>query len=533
MPGGRDDEANHGDFTPPTGKRTPFGGANTLGPTPTPRRKDPFAGGANTVGPRPSDKRPAPDRSTGRSSDRIAVTTELDALDDEIDDDDEWYDEPNYLIRRAILLAIILVGIVVAFVVITQVLGSDDDDTAADTATSWDTVIVLTDDEIRLLDRDGLDELDVINVETGLLDAQSLVAGNTLVTMTDEGRITQIDLTEGTRRRGRAGLDETLRPSAGNPEVALVAPDGGGDVTIVDTIHNSVLSVADVAGLDAPLIFADQVQVNAAGTHVAIPVPNEFQSFVIDLQDETVEAYAGRVIAIDDTRVVTEQPAGAESEIEFHELGGDRLGTVDVPTPQATLLVNGGALMLVAEDGSVRSATDDGEVSDLDQLVDPVGDDLTVFGGTGVLGGQRLLLATSNGVVLVDADGAQLAAVEGSFATIPTAQNACIVVATGASTQPSNLLDLETGDVLTEIDSGLVTISSIDGCTAGISGGPSPRLLSDGAIVEVDARAIEAIAPDGAAYVVLDGRDSEYLEIGSDDLTEIADEPAVIRFGER
>ena len=476
---------------------------------------------------RTTDAQQSPRR---RGAGRISVETELEAIDDDWDHAD---DEPNYLIRRVILIAVIVVGVLVAFVVVNQVIGADDGGSGSDGNAAWDTLLVFSDDQIMLLDRDGLDELDAIETAPGLLDAQAIVAGNTLVTMTDRGLITQISLADGTDRRGRAGLDETLVVSPDNPMIGLVAPDGGGDVTIVDTIRGAVLSIGDTAGLDDPLIFAGNVRVNQAGTHVAAPVPSAFQSVVIDMVNETAQAYAGRVIAIDDTRVVTEQPAGDNSEIEFHDLAGERLGTVDVPSPAATLLTPGGSLLLVGSDGSIRVATDDGEVDVGESILDTGENPVTVSSGFAVLGGERLVVSTSAGSALLDASGAPLALVEGTISTIPSLANRCAVISSGSSSSPSTVLDLDSGAVIAEIDRGLVTTSSLDGCTAAISGGPSPRILTDGELVDVDANSIEAISPDGRAYIVLDGRDTEYVNVDDADPVEITDEPSFVRFGLR
>ena len=214
-----------------------------------------------------------------------------------------------------------------------------------------------------------------------LLDAQTLVVGDVLVTLTDDGAIGLVDLNDGTIRRGRAGVDETLIVSADNPGVAIAGPDTGGDVTIVDTVRRNVFGVADATGLANPLIFDTDIRVNASGSHAAVPVPNAFQSFVIDIAEETSEAFAGRVIAISDELVVTEQPAGDESEIEFHELAGDRLASVDVPSPRASLLTDDGAMLLVATDGSVRTVSSDGTIDEIDPIVDDAGSALGVTSG--------------------------------------------------------------------------------------------------------------------------------------------------------
>jgi hypothetical protein len=454
-----------------------------------------------------------------------------------VTDDSDWYDEgwdePNYLFRRAFVVLLVVVAVAGIAISVSQFIGDDDSDTpSASAAAEWDTIVVLTADEIRLLDRKSTDEIETYTASDDLLDAQSLVAGPVLVTMTDEGRITQIDLADGSQRRSRSGLDETLRITPGHPSVALSGPDTGGDVTVIDTRDRSTISVADIARLDDPLIFAEQVLVNSAGTHVAVPVPTAFQSVVIDLEAEISVALAGRVIAIDNERVVTEQPAGAESELEFYDLAGERLGSVDVPAPRATLLRPDGKLLLIADDGAVSTADADGSVSDVGILVDPNDVPIEITEGMQVPDSERLLAIGGRRVFVLDADGNQLGVGEGSVSTVANSGARCVIVGGVGSSGGASVLDLETGAVITEVERGVAGSTSYDGCTAAFVGA-APQLLSEGEVVEIDVDAISVIAPDGGAYVALDGRDAEYVRIGDDSPVEIGDRLVVTHFGQR
>ena len=450
--------------------------------------------------------------------------------------EDDGDDEPNYLIRRGLVVACVVVVIAAAAVVVSRFIGGDDG-SPTDTASGadWDTIVVLT-DEIRLLDRDSADELATYRAPPELRDAQSLVAGGVLVTMGDDGRITQTDLADGTQRSGRAGADETLRLSPDNAVVALVGPDGGGDVSIVDTRDRSVVSVADIADLNDPLIFATDVLVNRSGSHVAVPVPSSFQSVVIDLATGTSKALAGRVIAIDDEHVVTEQPAGPESGIGFYDLDGTRLGSVDVTAPRATLLRPDGTLLLVAGDGSIQTADADGSVDDRDPLVDPDGDPVEIRSGIRVADGARLVAAGGGRVFVLDDSGAQLGVAGGGVIGTVRSSAQCLAVGAGTSTSSTTVLDAESGAVVVEIERGAVTAESVDGCTATVAAsgrGASPMLLTNGELIDVAADSISAVAPDGAAYVAIDGRDSEYVRFADDGPIEIGDRSAIVHFGQR
>lgn len=455
-----------------------------------------------------------------------------DEWDDDWDDDD--WDEPNYLIRRALVVGAGVLAVALVAVGASLLIGGGGDDSDPSSAdTDWDTTIVLTRTEVRLLERDSGDEIDTFESTVDLLDAQSLVAGDVLVTMTDDGVIGLLDLNDGTTRRGRSGADQTLLASVDNPRIAIAGPDSGGDMTIIDTVERNVFSVADAAGLDNPLIFDEDISVNASGSHVAVPVPNAFQSFVIDVVEETSDAFAGRVIAISDDVVVTEQPAGAEAEIEFHELGGERLASVDVPTPRAWLLADSGSLLLVAADGSARTVSSDGTVDEIDPIIDDDGAVLAVTGGFAARSGTRLVVVAGDTVVVLDDNGTILGSATGQITTEPTRDTRCVIVGGSSSTQPSSVLDLNDGTILTAIERGLPAATSVDGCTAALIGGPD-NLLTDGEVIAIDTRSIAEVAPDGTAIVVFEGRNTALVRVDDpDDPIELADEPIVVRFGRR
>ncbi len=478
---------------------------------------------------------PTPPRGTRRTDHGgdPARPAERSEWDDDRWDDGDW-DEPNYLVRRALVVGSVVAAVAVVGIVASRFIGGDDSASdAAAQAASWDTAVVLTNDTVTLIDPESGDEVDTFDATIDLLDAQSLVARDVLVTLTDEGAIGLLDLNAGTSRRGRAGIDHVLTVSVDNPFIALVGPETGGDVTIIDTTTRDIFSVADVAGLSSPLVFTDDIRVNPSGSHVAIPVPSAFQSFVIDVANQTSEAFAGRVIAISDDLVVTEQPAGDEAEIEFHQLGGDRLATVDVPTPRASLLTDDGSLLLVAADGTVRIVDSDGTVEENDQIIDEAGSTIQIVSGFAAHGGNRLVAqGAADTVAVLDADGTVLGSAAGQVDTALPRSTRCLTIGTGQSTDPSTVIDLEDASVITTIERGLPAATSVDGCTVALLGG-TDNLLVDGELTSIDARSISEVAPDGGGVVGVNGGATEYVRVGEDDAIEIADEPAVVRFAER
>jgi hypothetical protein len=509
-----------GDPTPPRGLHR-----NNLDDAPTPPRgrRPPNGGGAPPHHRRDHDDETeiTPARGIIRTSIRNAPSTE---------DDEDW-DLPNDLVRRIGTICAILAVIAIGVFVARNVLGRTDDN-ATDDPSTWNTLAVLTDEGVSVVSRNGDAETVTYPLDDEPLDLQSEVVGGVLVTLADDGRIAQTDLGDGTTETSEAGRDQTLRVAPDNSSIALVASDSGGDVTVIDANRQVAISIAEATKIAEPLIFVNDVRINASGTHLAVAIPRLFQSFVIDLETSESTALAGRVLAIDDDRVVTEQPAGDQSEIEFYSLDGDRLGSVDVAAPRASMITPDGEMLLVTADGTIIRADPDGS-EDVGVLADPDGRRIDVTGGVSAAGGERLVVAAENSVFVVDADGNQLSVVAGRLADPPpTVAAQCLIVATGTTTIGVTVIDLESGATLDEVDQGFVTATSTDGCTVATAGANSPQLLADGRAVDVDADAIIAVAPDGSSYVTVDGRTTSLVTPGQEPVV-LADEPAIVRFGRR
>lgn len=455
------------------------------------------------------------------------------------DRDDDWegewegeWDEPNYLVRRAIVIGVGIVVVAVLAWVVVGLLGGDDGSSTSELSSAdWNTAVVLTADEIRTVDPGSGEIIDTFPASDDLLDAQSLVVGKVLVTMNDAGRIVQTDLTDGSTTRGRAGLDQSLRTTRDNPTIAVAGPDVGGDVTVIDTATRRTISIGDVANLDDPLMFANDIRVNPSGSHAAVADARSFQSFVVDITTEASIPLAGQVVDIGDDRVVTAQRAGDRTELEFYDLIGDRLGSVDVPTPAAALLTSEGRMLLVGADGMIRVVDADGGIDEVGVIADPTNPTATieVESGSPTLGGERLVLTTTRHVVVLDESGSQVAFLAGSIQGLLTSATRCLAVGTTSTASPKTLIDLDDGSVVTEF-TGTVSTASVDGCAVALIGASPQQLVIDGEIVDGSGASIVSVAPDGSSYVVLDGRDLEL--VAGDSTIELTDDAAVIHFAD-
>lgn len=464
----------------------------------------------------------------------------------------EWEDDgPNYLVRRLIAIgfAVAVLG-TLAVVIGRLVSGNGDDTPSTPFDPSWNTVAVLDTQTITLVDPDDGDEIETYDAPTDLLDAQSLALGNVLVVLDDAGRISQIDLTDGSIERDRAGPDETLVVSPDHPDFAVVAPDTGGDVMIVDVGDRSALSVADAAGLDAPLMFGADLRINPAGTHAAITDRGgRIQTLIIDLGDETVEVVGGQIVAINDEVVVTAQFAGDQTELEYWDLLGTRLESVDVPTPEVTMLTDDNHVVGIDATGTITVAGDDGDVDEVglltvevtgsdatggnesdvsDEGAEPLQETVEVTGGSAAFANRRLVVTTADHTFVVDDRGEQVGVVAGSPGAPITTATTC-VVALADGLDGSSMVDLDDGTVLVRVPSGFVAASSLDGCTSAVQG-TTPTVVRRGEIARVDLASITAVAPDGS-HVVVGERAATSLVPVDELLAEDGDEPEPVELG--
>ena len=447
---------------------------------------------------------------------------------DDIEWDDEW-DEPNYLLRRAAIVAGVVVLIALVAIIASRFIGGGDGSSNSAADVRWNSIVLVSDDEIEVLDSDG-DSVEQFDGE--YLDDQIEVSGNSLVALADNGRINIVDLSDGSRRTGRGDADSNLRLSPINRSIGLVENPLGGDVAIIDIEAGEVINVADVADLDDPLIFNFSTVINPSGSHAAVPVPQLFQSFLIDIENETSIALGGRAIALDDNQVVTEQPAGDQSEIEFYDLDGERLGSVDVPAPAGSMIDSNGNVLLVDVNGIITRATPDG-ADEIGQVTGVDGEAVDVRSVFGITGSGRMIVASASAVHVLDMDGTQLAAVPGRISQPFNVASQCFVVQS-SNNSGAAVVELETGEILTETDAGFAAVTSVDGCAVVVIGGSGPTLIARDEIVSIDGIGVAAISPDGGAYIVADRRDLNLIEVDNDDdPVEVGDSGSLAYFTQR
>lgn len=442
---------------------------------------------------------------------------------------------PNYLIRRALFVGLVVAAIAGAAILVGRVVGSSDDDSAAHATTDeWNTVVLLTEEGVELTDPSSGDVLERFESSEELLDAASETAGQTLVLLGPDGRITQLDLSDGTARRARSAADAVLQVSPGNRQIMSAGVEAGGELTIVDTRSRTSITVGTTAGLDDPLMFTDDLLVNASGTHAAVSDGRTFQTVLVDLAERSSELLGGQVAAINDSTIVTVQRAGDNAELDFYDLSAERIGTVDVPSPEAILLTGEKSALAVSGDGRIITISSKGRLDEVGLLADPSGAALDVQRGTPALDDRRLVVEASDTVFVLDEDGDIVTSVTGSVAGTITATSRCIMIGDGSTTGRSVQIDIDSGEELGTVTGGIIAASSFDGCTVAVIGGSSPQVLVSGEVVPIEFRggSPTGVSPDGS-LVVVSGRTGELLiDLTDQSGVTLSREAAVVRFAD-
>ncbi len=446
--------------------------------------------------------------------------------------------------------------VVVSVIVIARAFdGEDGRSSAGSVDADWTHVVALTNDAINVIDPGSGEIVDSYPATGSLLDDQSLVSGRMLLTMTDFGRLSIVDLDDGSVRRGQAGTDETLLRSRDHEDLALIGSDVGGDLTVVDLSERTILSVADVAGLDSPLMFADAARANPGGTHVAVSDGRSFQTIVVDIAEAAAIPLAGQIVSINDRVVVTAQRAGASTELEFYDLEGEREGSIDLPTPVAAMLTSDDDVVTVGADGAVRIATA-ANVRDVDPILRPRSDDdddggepVSPTDGVDTASRTRLLVSDGADTWILDDQGETLLFNANAVTSPVSGLTRCVNIG-GSFGNTSTIVDIDRGQIIGDLDGLLVSLTSVDGCTASLLGrgtvlgqeptirfdgepGTGTSVWFDGGLVEIVGDSVAAIAPDGSAAAVIDGTDTLLVELDDGSTTSLATEPVVVHFADR
>ncbi|MEM9042679.1 MAG: hypothetical protein AAGD33_22565 [Actinomycetota bacterium] len=466
---------------------------------------------------------------------------------DGIERDDEWDDdwddrEPNFLVRRVVAIGAVLAVLVGGGVLVGRVLSGDDESTATAADADWNSLAIVLSDEILLFDAGAsVDEgeiaepADTFDPRLDPTDGEVVQLDEWLLTLGDDGRLLITDLRDGTSSIERFEAGSIISRGTTRTDLAVIGSVGGGEASIVRPASGSVIELGAAAGLSAPLIFAESVRVNPAGTHAAISDANTFQSAVIDLENGTAELLAGQAVALDDDQIVTSLRAGDETELEFFDLAGERIGSIDVPTPVSVVTTDPGRALVFDSDGTVRRVdADGGDIQDLgpimvedsgesdDESADTsvpaeplVGVELgDVFAAVAVRSGDGVLVLGDSRLAFLEDDGSVIAVVEGEIGS--PVQHGVECVVTGGLRSRADVVtwNLRTGEALAGAQTVQILTTTPDGCAAVIERSGQRQILGpDGSATDLISDRIVGLAPDASSYAAIEDRTVSLVDV--------------------
>jgi hypothetical protein len=428
-----------------------------------------------------------------------------------IGDDDRGGSKPNYLARRMVFTGLIVAVVAIVAIVLGRLIGTGDGDSATvDVDTAWDTMVTVDErtGRITISDPDGSDS-EVVSSNAGRVSGTAMIddtvfiaGGRESVAVNLSGsrdRVVVSDILDGDITIGRPAGSTRIVMFSNGAEAILMGSDLD---RVIDT------SVA-VAAPDVELSL-DAARTNGDGSAVLIPDPGNFQSVLLRFDDEPTSYFAGVPLAVDDERVATVQNVGGSATVTVSGHDGTRLSEFTTQPVLAAMLIDGG-ILTVDRRGVIHRIHPSG-----DDTVGSIGAPPTAGGSWVATTGDRLIVSSAKGVVVIDPAGEILVSVDGVRAA-PTgpAPASIIPLRPGclgmhdAETGQLQLINLRNGELVAEVSGAdEAVLTSADGCTAiaveEAAGAPTSIALSaDGAApVENEHDRLPALSPDGATVAI-------------------------------
>lgn len=454
-------------------------------------------------------------------------------MHDETADEESFDPAPNYFARRAIAVGLVVAAIAAAAMVVGWILSDDDgDEGGAAVDLDWSSVVAVNERSGRI-SISGPDGSGVERVTSGSgLVSGAAILDDSLVITGERGAVA-VELTgDRARTTFELGDDPAIRRPSGTLQLLLV--DDGTDAVVVGTDLEQYVetsAVVDAPGVD--LAF-ESALANVDGTAVLLADVANFQSVLLRVGEDAASYFAGAPIAVDGDRVATAQNVGTQARVTISTHAGVMLDDVETEPVLAAMLIPGGLLTIDAN--GVVHRISDGEDEPIATLGSP-----PVAGASWVAtSGDRLVLTTSTGILVIDPDGDTVASISDAE-VVPTGplpvssapmRPGCLVVQ-DLDTAAYSVVDLRDGTTTagsadddetaedTEAPSTADTLlTSADGCTALLTtSAGTARLTTDGTgrtVLADDDRPV-ALSPD-AETVLLDRDDRLVAEaVATDD----------------
>jgi hypothetical protein len=438
------------------------------------------------------------------------------------------------------LVSTLAITAVVALAVVGwRAVRGDDDAVEIGGPGTWNELVLVngTSGEVVTLDGDGVE----IGTHVGLgrvTEIHTLGERMALVG-TDQIVLTSADETEPiTVPFDRAAT--VTRLAIADQMIFAIGHETGGNLTIVNGVTGDVLDVGALAGQDNPLLFAETLRHDAAGTRFAAGDAANFQTILVTSNGTAPVFYPAVPVGVGEQIVATSQVVGQNANIGLFDAEGKNLTLVPTQIPAGAVIDEERVIMLSIDGEVSRIDRDDSEPTRLGIVsVPPNG---SVQWVRPSFDGQRLVIFAGASQSVIELDGTTLFTTtftEPVTATIPDPSWSCLAI--GGEGGYHSLISLETGEQLADLTGFEVTGTARDGCTViGERAGLTQVITTDG-VVPIGRVRDADLGPDGRTVVrrTTTG-DTELLRIDSDlkleppiDLGESAASNLVVAFLDR
>jgi len=427
----------------------------------------------------------------------------------------------------AIVVAVLLLAGIGVFI------ATRSDDEKSSTATSSTLVRFNHDEEqLEVLDASGdvVDSFDVPDASEA--DFVSGLRGRVVFDASSNGEVVVMKVADGSVDRFDVPAELTLNRvlNADSTNLVLQSP-AGGDVVVIDLESGDTTSALEEVG-DGDSKFFPGRRFESGSTYSDVGGKTT-QTLVVPNVGSDVWAVPGFVAALDGERVLTVEPDDDAATVSIYERD-KKVGSVDVDGSVLGGLLTGDetAIVVTAEGDIVKVDVGSEDATDVGTLADPIR-------GSIVLRADRLLVVgDGTSSYLLDAAGKTLAEFEpvddgdgdpqsvelGPSGFRPGAQ--CFAIQPGSEPRPDGgdvtLRDLDTGDVLTELDSSAAVVEGYPGCVAVTPFDATADVYFDGEVHEYDGYANVLAVSHDLDQVVVSGADGFALvAVASGDETDL------------
>ena len=385
-------------------------------------------------------------------------------------DNNDW-DGPNYLVRRAIVVALVVAIITLAAVLVGRIIGSDNSGSGSNfTNANWNHVVTVDNNAgtVIITNPEGEEKNRFRFGLSALADTE--VIGSTLVSV-DADALAVVPLDAEAKITAATDVTTVKIASTGT----LLRPSGSAQTVVAQNTsserlvmaHGPTGEVIDTLATD-PVPGARYDLANARtepdGRHVLVTDTGNFQSVLFSFDRDRPSFFPGLALAVNDDIVVTAVNVGTNANVAVFDHTGEPGVSARTSSVRAGMISNDKVILVGIEGNILGLALSDGDITELGSL--SIG---TVEFGDVATRGDRLIVVGELGTALIDADGTIVTELPGARPTtsgideLAPRRTTCLTVERETAGELA-VIKFETGKVEAEALASPDLLGAVDGC---------------------------------------------------------------------